>query len=344
VTVYEQTGEVAAYNFSVREIIDRGCAFTTGADESYSLTSEGNYLDIQCFRANHLSGDAVGNNIVAVRLDGVLEHPEGIWASRIINHTLGYNGIEASINNALGPDTQLGPYQDRLATLLGDQSSDLILGFSSPRGYAPKIDPANFVHVIDNKYLPMKPGTTYVYRGVSDAGKLLNVMTITRETKVILGVTCVVVRDTVYVDGLREEQTLDWYAQDKFGNVWYFGENSKEYDPQTQKVISTEGSWMAGVKGAMPGIVMEAHPRVGDKYRQEYLKGVAEDMAQILSLDRDVTTPVHTYKDCLKTQEWTPLEPGVLEYKYCKSGIGLVYSNMVKGGLERMWLWKTFTW
>jgi len=87
-------------------------------------------LDIHCFRANHLSGDAVGNNSAAVRLDGVLEHPEDIWASRIINYTLGYNGIEASINNALGPDTQLGPYQDRLATLLGDQSSDMTLGFT----------------------------------------------------------------------------------------------------------------------------------------------------------------------------------------------------------------------
>jgi hypothetical protein len=130
VIVYEQTGEVAAFNFSVREIIDRGCVFTTDADESYFLTSEGNYLNIECFRANRLSGDAVGNNIVAVRLDGVLEHPEGIWASRIINYTLGYNGIEASINNALGPDTQLGPYQGRIATLLGDQLSDMILGFA----------------------------------------------------------------------------------------------------------------------------------------------------------------------------------------------------------------------
>jgi len=129
VIVYEQTGEVAALNFSVRKIMDRGCVFTTDADEWYFLTSEGDYLGIQCFRANRLSGDAVGNNIVAVRLDGVLEHPEGVWASRIINCTLGYNGIEASINNALGPDTQLGPYQDRIATCLGDQLSDMILGF-----------------------------------------------------------------------------------------------------------------------------------------------------------------------------------------------------------------------
>jgi hypothetical protein len=129
VIIYEQTGEVTAHNFSVSEIVDRGCVFTTDANEWYFLTSEGDYLDIHCFRANRLSGGAVGNNIVAVRLDGVPEHPEGIWASRIINYTLGYNGIEDSINNALGPDTQLGPYQDRLATLLGDQLSDMILGF-----------------------------------------------------------------------------------------------------------------------------------------------------------------------------------------------------------------------
>ena len=129
VMVYEQTGEVAAHNFSVRKVMDRGCVFTTDADEWYFLTSEGDYLEIHCFRANRLSGDAVGSNIVAVRLDGALEHPEGIWASRVINYTLGYNGIEASLNNALGPDTQLGPYQGRIATFLGDQLSDMILGF-----------------------------------------------------------------------------------------------------------------------------------------------------------------------------------------------------------------------
>jgi hypothetical protein len=146
--------------------------------------------------------------------------------------------------------------------------------------YTLDIDPANFVRKIDNQYLPMKPGTVYVYKGTSDAGMMRIVTAITHKTKVIIGVTCVVVKDTVYINGTREEQTLDSYAQDKCGNVWYFGEDSKEYDPATQQIINTEGSWEAGVNGAQPGIVMKAHPKAGDKYRQEYAKGVAEERAR----------------------------------------------------------------
>src|SRR5262245_41263074 len=137
----------------------------------------------------------------------------------------------------------------------------------------PAFDPANFVSGIDNPYMPLQPGTTFVYK--TEATGELVTFVVTEQTKVIAGVTCVVVHDTSTVDGELAEDTFDYFAQDKAGNVWYFGEDTKEYEDG--KVVSTEGTWHAGVDGASPGIVMEANPQVGDAYNQENAPGVAED-------------------------------------------------------------------
>jgi hypothetical protein len=197
----------------------------------------------------------------------------------------------------------------------------------------PSIDPADFVPQIDNPFLPFTPGTVFTYTGVTDGHPEINRVHVTRQTKVILGVTCTVVQDTVLVDGRLEEATLDWYAQDTEGNVWYFGEDSKEFD-EAGHVISTEGSWEGGVGGAAPGIVMKAQPQIGESYHQEYLKEVAEDMAQVLALDETVTVPYGSYTDCLKTKEWTPLEEEVVENKYYVRGIGMLRAVMVQGGSD----------
>jgi hypothetical protein len=173
--------------------------------------------------------------------------------------------------------------------------------------YAPVIDPANFVAVVDNPYMPLKPGTTFIYDGKTEKGNEHNEVYVSSETKVIMGVTCVVVKDKVMVDGALEEQTLDWYAQDKQGNVWYFGEDSKDYD-KNGAVISTQGSWQGGVNGALPGIVMQAQPSVGQTYRQEYSKGEAEDWASVLSLTESLSVPTGSYKDMLMTNEWSALD------------------------------------
>lgn len=196
------------------------------------------------------------------------------------------------------------------------------------------IDPTNFVKKIDNKYFPLKPGTTFFYKGVAKDGDVRSEFFVTDDTKVILGVTTIVVRDTVKVNGELTEKTFDWFAQDKQGNVWYFGEDSKEY--KNGKVISTEGSWQAGVDGAKPGIIMEANPQVGDSYQQELAKGVAEDMAQVLNLGKSVSVPFGSFDNCLQTKEWTPLEPGVVEHKYYAPKIGLVLVIQVKGPKERV--------
>ena len=176
--------------------------------------------------------------------------------------------------------------------------------------------------------MPLKPGATFIFES-EDSGSRTEVI-VTSETKTILGVDCVVVRDTVTQGGNVVEDTLDWYAQDRNGNVWYFGEDTKEYDKG--QVVSTAGAWEAGVKGAIPGIIMKADPKVGDRYQQEYLKGEAEDMAEVLALDVSVTVPTGSFTGVLRTKEWTPLEPRVEEEKFYAPGIGLIRVEVVKGG------------
>ncbi len=153
--------------------------------------------------------------------------------------------------------------------------------------------------------------------GESDGEHERTEVLVTSDAKDILGVTCTVVSDRVWVDDELAEETLDWYAQDQAGNVWYFGEDSKEIEDGS--VVSTKGSWEAGVDGAMPGIVMPAQPQTGASYRQEYYAGEAEDMAEVLSLDELMKVAFGSYQNCLKTKEWMPLEPDVVEHKYYAS-------------------------
>jgi len=188
---------------------------------------------------------------------------------------------------------------------------------------------------IDNPYLPMAPGSRWVYHETATDGTSQRVVVrVTHQTKLIAnGVTARVVRDTATEKGQVVEDTFDWYAQDKRGNVWYLGEDTKEFE--NGKVVSTHGSWEAGVSGARAGIVMPAHPRPGMQYRQEYLKGQAEDSARVLSLDDQVEVPVGHFKHVVLTKEWNPLEPKVLEYKLYARGVGPVLALTVSGGSDR---------
>ena len=197
------------------------------------------------------------------------------------------------------------------------------------------INPNDFSTRIDNPFFPLVPNTTYVYVGTKDGSAARDEFQVTRRTKVIMGVTCREVRDRGFVDGVLAEDTLDWFAQDNHGNVWYFGEDTKEFDANGN-VISTEGSWQAGVNGAQPGIVMEADPRVGDTYQQEFSAGIAEDMATVLALNKTVNVPFGSFKDCLETEEFTPLEPGAIEHKFYARGVGFIQSVALKGGRERL--------
>jgi len=186
--------------------------------------------------------------------------------------------------------------------------------------YDPKIIQNDFVSEINNKFFTLVPGTMFVYEGETEDGMEHTETYVTNNTKVVLGVDTVEVWDRVWLDGELIEETLDWYAQDKSGNVWYFGEDSKEYESGT--VISTKGSWEAGVDGAKPGIIMQAEPKIDQSYRQEYYQNIAEDMAQVVSIDESVTVPYGSFTGCLQTRDWNPLEPGKDEHKYYCPDIG----------------------
>jgi hypothetical protein len=192
------------------------------------------------------------------------------------------------------------------------------------------IDPVTFVSRVDNPYFPLEPGTVLVYEGQSDGEREVVRIRVTDRTKEILGVTCIVVRDTVTVGGEIHEDTFDWYAQDVDGNVWYMGEDTKGYE--NGKVSSTEGSWEAGINGALPGVIMPADPKVGLGYTQEHSAGEAEDKGRILALGKSVTVPFGSFDEILVTEDWTPLEPKFLEHKYYAPGIGVVFEEIVKGG------------
>ncbi len=193
-----------------------------------------------------------------------------------------------------------------------------------PPVYAPVIDPKNFVTTVDHPFFPLVPGT--VLRSTErEGGRVrLDEMTVLHDTRVVLGVTCTVVHD-VLKDGDRVvEDTDDWYAQDRQGNVWYFGEDTKEFSPRGR--VSTAGSWSAGVNGGRPGIMMPALITPGRTYRQEYRPGVAEDMGQIVAVGESVTVPAGTYTGCVKTKDWSRLEAGY-EFKWYARGIGCVRSE-----------------
>jgi hypothetical protein len=199
--------------------------------------------------------------------------------------------------------------------------------------YQPIINPVNFVSSVTNPFMPLVPGTIFTYREQTDEGDEVNEVTVTNDILNILGVNCIVVTDILKnAKGDILESTLDWYAQDKDGNVWYFGEDTKEYE--NGKVTSTLGTWKAGLEGAQPGIAMPGNPILGIPYRQEYLFNEAEDLGKIISTSETVTVPYGTFNNCLMTEEWTPLEPGVVEHKYYASGIGNIKTIMIKGGTE----------
>jgi hypothetical protein len=195
-----------------------------------------------------------------------------------------------------------------------------------------KVDAANFVEGVHNPYFPLAPGTTLTYEGTSDGEREVVTIKVMHRTKEILGVRCVVVRDTVEVNGKLAEFTLDWYAQDVDGNVWYLGERTAEYEHG--EVTTRAGSWEAGVDGALPGVIMPAHPEIGLAYTQEHYAGEAEDKGRIVALGQQVFVEAGPYDDVLVTEDWTPLDPKLLERKSYAPGVGVVFEELVKGGNE----------
>ena len=205
--------------------------------------------------------------------------------------------------------------------------------------------------VVDNPWWPLQPGTRTVFHGLEDGECQVTEVVVAKDAKrdfhgAYAGLAARVVVDRVWADplcdgrhGVLLEDTLDWYAQDNGGNVWYVGESTVEYlyDDAGHRIgSSTEGSWEAGRDGAQAGIVMFRHPVLGQFYRQEYFAGEAEDEARNERVGIRFETRLGRFHDCLKTRETTPLSPGDYEFKYYCRNIGLVRveAPLLHGGAE----------
>jgi hypothetical protein len=204
-----------------------------------------------------------------------------------------------------------------------------------PRGSeAVALDPDDFTTAIDNRFWPMRPGTRWTYRETGGGEELTAVVTATGRTKRIAnGVEARVVRDTVTRGTEIIEDTFDWYAQDAAGAVWYLGEDTAEFE--NGRVVSRAGSFEAGVDGALAGVALPAEPRPGDRYRQEYYRGVAEDNGEVLSGNEMADVAYGHVDGLLLTKDTSTIEPGVLEYKLYAPGVGPVLTLDIAGGTGR---------
>jgi hypothetical protein len=218
------------------------------------------------------------------------------------------------------------------------QPADERPGADLPQSDEPvNLDPADFTADVTHPWFPLEPGTRWTYRETTEDGEVVQVVvTATPVTRTIAnGVTARVVRDTVTLDGEIIEDTLDWYAQDDDGTVWYLGEDTAEFEDG--EITTREGSFEAGVDGAQAGVIMPASPEVGMAYRQEYYQGEAEDNGEVLALGRQATVPAGEYDDLVKTADTTALEPDVLEHKYYALGVGVVLTiDQEAGGREEL--------
>jgi len=205
-----------------------------------------------------------------------------------------------------------------------------------PQGSQPvTLDPANFTTTIDNPYMPLVPGSRWKYRALSPDGSIeRGLVRVTRRTRLVAGVRAVVVRDTARTaKGVKVEDTRDWYAQDLQGNVWYLGENTREF--ARGRPAGKEGSWEAGVNGAQAGIAMPANPTPGQTYRQEYYQGQAEDNGQVLEVGTPVTVAFGRFTDVVGTEDTNALRRFDVEHKFYARGIGLVLALGVAGDGDR---------
>jgi len=194
--------------------------------------------------------------------------------------------------------------------------------FDPGEPYQPDVTAGDLDTLVDNALFPAPVGATWTYQAETDEGLELDEITVLAETQDVWGAVATVVRDTVYLDGELIEDTWDWFAQDGAGNVWYLGEDTYEYE--NGEVVCDCGAWESGVDGALPGVVMLADPRVGDVYRQEYLEGEAEDLAEVVATDETVTVAAGTFEHCIKTHDLSAIDASLDEFKFYCPDVGTV--------------------
>jgi membrane-associated phospholipid phosphatase len=248
------------------------------------------------------------------------------YSRRLAPAVVALSLMSVACSSSSSDPSSTGSSQDTEVTAASDSKS--------PDTYQPNVDPADFVSSIDNPYFPLIPGTVFHLRGETEDGVETEAITVTECTKEVMGVRTTVINDVVKVDGKVVEATLDWYAQDVDGNVWYFGEDTAEYE--NGKIINRHGAWEAGVDGAQPGIIMSADPQVLDSYRQEYYEGEAEDMFWVVGTGESLSVPLGEFDDVVRVLEFNPLEPRVVVEKRYAPGIGLLVERALSGGKENV--------
>ena len=216
-----------------------------------------------------------------------------------------------------------------------DNPSESMLSISEQKIGNINFNPGNFSNstLLNNKYIPYQIGRKYVFEGETSDGLERNEIQRIDAIKVVIGINVAVIRDIVWVDGILEEDTRDWFAQDDDGNVWYMGEDVDNYNPDGS-IRDHDGAWEAGVNGAIAGIIMLADPRSGISYQQEFAEGIAEDEAKVVAMGLTIQVPFNTYSDCLKIKEWSDLEKGSIDYKFYAPGIGLIKEKTGNESLE----------
>ena len=219
-----------------------------------------------------------------------------------------------------------------VTTACGGSSS----GTTVPAVLPPVANSTGLGPVIDNPHFPFAVGARWVYEGTDQDETEHIEVEVLSETRLVNGLTAVVVRDIVDVNGELAEDTFDWYMQDSAGNVWYVGEATEEL--KNGKVVSTAGSWEWGVDGALPGIIMYANPaaQLNQVYYQEFYEGEAEDKAQVVRTGQTVTVAAGTFTDVIVIREWNPFDPGVVEEKSLAPGVGVILEQVVEGGTGRI--------
>lgn len=207
--------------------------------------------------------------------------------------------------------------------------------------YTMPFDAANFAQPAENPYFPLKPGMKWTYKELDREGdeEARVIFEVTKATKTILGVECLIIRDQVFEERRLVEDTLDYFAVDTFGNVWYFGEDSRDFE--RGNIVSVEGSWLAGAEGAMPGLFHPAKPEEGMILEQEVSPGQAEDMGEIVELGVTVRVKAGKFENCVKVREWNPLDPeNTIEFKYLAPGVGVVLEEEMGSDPARVELHK----
>jgi len=197
------------------------------------------------------------------------------------------------------------------------------------------INPADFNAPVSNPYFPLKPGMVFIYKGSEGNDRLTERLRVTHEHRMIEGVSTTVISDILHANGRLQEKTTDWYANDNAGNVWYFGERTATYHPDGT-VASREGTWLAGTNGGIAGVIMPANPYPTDAYRQEFLKGHAEDQAWIVANHEEMRLPYGKLDHIVRSYEWTRLEPNVVSVKFYAPHLGIISERDVAGGTENL--------